>query len=48
MVGPPGYKFEAGGVEFEYQVVVTEGNFAESLRTNGTLNESVSIEVTTC
>ncbi|CAI8039108.1 A disintegrin and metalloproteinase with thrombospondin motifs 14, partial [Geodia barretti] len=44
-VGPPGHIFEAGGTEFEYHVSVEGGNFTESLTTNGTLNNSITIEV---
>ena len=44
-VGPPGHIFEAGGTEFEYHVSVEGGNFTESLTTNGTLNNSIIIEV---
>ena len=44
-VGPPGHKFEAGGTVFVYRMESDEGNFTESLMTNGTLNHSVTIEV---
>ena len=44
-VGPPGHIFETGGTKFEYHVTVEGGNFTERLTTNGTINNSVTIEV---
>ena len=45
MVGPPGSKFHAGGIEFTYNVRALGENFTESLTAYGPLNGSITIEV---
>lgn len=44
-VGSPGSKFRAGGTEFTYHVGISEGNYRESIISDGKLNQSLTIEV---
>lgn len=44
-VGEPGLRFTAGEAEFLYSVEVDGGSYREILTSQGTLNQSVIIEV---